>query len=277
MVIDGSILFLGPDQLAAPVELRVAGGRLVDAAGPEAWRLLDALERSGDRERMTNLAEVSIGLNPRSRPGGSALELEGIVGGAHVALGNNVAYGGSVDARAHIDCVILSATLALDGAADHPGGAAIDLGRLIDDILALARIPAPTFAEAARAAWLRERLAGAGGALHDDEAGNLIWTWGDADPALVVAAHLDTVFAAGTAARRPPRRRDPRRPRGGRQRGRRGGGGQRRRAARRPGAARPRAPSRSPWARRGSATCAARSPSARGGPRRASWRWRATA
>lgn len=115
VVIDGSILFLGPDQLAAPVELRVAGGRLVDAAGPEAWRLLDALERSGDRERMTNLAEVSIGLNPRSRPGGSALELEGIVGGAHVALGNNLAYGGTVDARAHIDCVILSATLALDG------------------------------------------------------------------------------------------------------------------------------------------------------------------
>ena len=115
VVVDGSILFLGPDQLAVPVELRVAGGRLVDATGPEAWRLLDALERSGDRERMTNVAEVSIGLNPRSRPGGSALELEGIVGGAHVALGNNLAYGGTVDARAHIDCVILSATLALDG------------------------------------------------------------------------------------------------------------------------------------------------------------------
>jgi leucyl aminopeptidase (aminopeptidase T) len=115
VVVDGSILFLGPDQLASPVELRVSAGRLVDASGPEAWRLLDALERSGDPERMTNVAEVSIGLNPRSRPGGSALELEGIVGGAHVALGNNVAYGGTVDARAHIDCVILSATLALDG------------------------------------------------------------------------------------------------------------------------------------------------------------------
>ena len=89
-------------------------GRLVDVAGAEAWRLTDALERSGD-ERMTNLAEVSIGLNPCSRPGGSALELEGIVGGAHVALGNNVAYGGSVDARSHIDCVLLGATLALDG------------------------------------------------------------------------------------------------------------------------------------------------------------------
>jgi leucyl aminopeptidase (aminopeptidase T) len=114
VVVDGSLLFLGPDQLASPVELRFAGGRLVDLAGSEAWRLEDALERSGD-ERMWNLAEVSIGLNPYSRPGGSALELEGIVGGAHVAVGNNVAYGGSIDARSHIDCALLKATLALDG------------------------------------------------------------------------------------------------------------------------------------------------------------------
>jgi leucyl aminopeptidase (aminopeptidase T) len=64
---------------------------------------------------MMNLAEVSIGLNPCSRPGGSALELEGIVGSAHVALGNNVAYGGAVAARSHIDCVLLGATLELDG------------------------------------------------------------------------------------------------------------------------------------------------------------------
>lgn len=114
VVVDGSLLFLGPDQLASPVTLRFAAGQLVEASGAEAWRLTDALERAGD-ERMQNLAEVSIGLNPYSRPGGSALELEGILGGAHVALGNNVAYGGSVDARSHIDCVLLAATLELDG------------------------------------------------------------------------------------------------------------------------------------------------------------------
>jgi leucyl aminopeptidase (aminopeptidase T) len=114
VVVDGSLLFLGPHQLASPVELLFESGRLSDVAGSEAWRLTDALERSGD-ERMLTLAEVSIGLNPYSRPGGSALELEGIVGGAHVAVGNNVAYGGSNDARSHIDCVLLSATLELDG------------------------------------------------------------------------------------------------------------------------------------------------------------------
>lgn len=119
VVVDGSVLFLGPDQLAAPIELTFADGLLTGASGPEAWRLLDAIEGSGD-PRMRNLAEVSIGLNPLSRPGGSALELEGIVGGAHVALGNNVPYGGGVAARAHIDCVLLEATLSLDGVALDP-------------------------------------------------------------------------------------------------------------------------------------------------------------
>jgi leucyl aminopeptidase (aminopeptidase T) len=114
VVIDGSLLFLGPDQLDSPVRLRFEAGQLVDIDGPHAWRLADAIERSGDA-RMRTLAEVSIGLNPYSRPGGSALELEGIVGGAHVAVGNNLPYGGSVAARSHIDCVALSAELHLDG------------------------------------------------------------------------------------------------------------------------------------------------------------------
>ncbi len=119
VVIDGSLLFLSGDQLPAPVTLRFREGGLVDAAGPDAFRLLDAIELSGD-PRMRNLAEVSIGLNPLSRPGGCALELEGIVGGAHVALGNNVPYGGTVDARSHIDCVMLAAELRLDGVALDP-------------------------------------------------------------------------------------------------------------------------------------------------------------
>jgi hypothetical protein len=119
VVVDGSLLFLGPDQLASPVALQFRDGRLVDVSGPEGWRLSDAIERSGD-DRMTVLAEVSIGLNPFSRAGGSPLELEGIVGGAHVAVGNNVPYGGSNDARSHIDCVLLRATLELDGQAVVP-------------------------------------------------------------------------------------------------------------------------------------------------------------
>jgi acetylornithine deacetylase/succinyl-diaminopimelate desuccinylase-like protein len=74
----------------------------------------------------------------------------------------------------------------------------VPAGRLIEDILALARVPAPTFAEEARIAWLERRLRDAPGRRTHDEAGNLLWTWGQGEPELVVAAHVDTVYPAGT-------------------------------------------------------------------------------
>ena len=70
--------------------------------------------------------------------------------------------------------------------------------RLIEDVLELARIPAPTFAEEDRIAWIERRLEGAPGERRRDAAGNLLWTWGDGRPVVLVAAHVDTVFPEGT-------------------------------------------------------------------------------
>jgi len=69
------------------------------------------------------------------------------------------------------------------------------------DTLAINAIPAPTFAEAARAADYAARMKKAG--LHDvhlDEAGNVLGTYRGAGkgPTIVLAAHLDTVYPAGT-------------------------------------------------------------------------------
>lgn len=69
---------------------------------------------------------------------------------------------------------------------------------LIDDLVALAQTPAPTFDEEGRLAWLAERLQGVPGSRDRDDAGNLIWSWGSGRPRVVVAAHVDTVFPAGT-------------------------------------------------------------------------------
>ena len=44
------------------------------------------------------------------------METESARGTAHVALGNSIAYGGRVNAVAHLDCVMRDATLELDGA-----------------------------------------------------------------------------------------------------------------------------------------------------------------
>ncbi len=69
---------------------------------------------------------------------------------------------------------------------------------LIDDLVALAQTPAPTFSEDPRLDWLAQRLQPVPGTRERDEAGNLIWSWGSGPPRLVLAAHVDTVFPAGT-------------------------------------------------------------------------------
>ncbi len=76
--------------------------------------------------------------------------------------------------------------------------------RTVEDIIRLTEIPAPPFGEGPRAAAYLEMLRAHG--LEDcgqDEAGNVMGTrrgFGNGD-VLVVAAHLDTVFPAGTDVR----------------------------------------------------------------------------
>ena len=69
---------------------------------------------------------------------------------------------------------------------------------LIEDLLELAQTPAPTFAEEPRMRWLSERLRSGPGRCERDEVGNTIWAWGAGRPRVVLAAHVDTVFAAET-------------------------------------------------------------------------------
>ncbi|MFN8217881.1 MAG: M20/M25/M40 family metallo-hydrolase [Solirubrobacterales bacterium] len=68
----------------------------------------------------------------------------------------------------------------------------------VEDLLAIAAIPAPTMAEEARAEWLAARLEGLPGRRRRDAVGNLIWEWGEGRPRVLLAAHLDTVFPAET-------------------------------------------------------------------------------
>jgi leucyl aminopeptidase (aminopeptidase T) len=92
----------------------MAPPELVAIEGAEAGRLEEMLGRCAD-ERMSNLAEVSMAFNPSGRVCGVAMETESSRGTAHIALGNSMAYGGTVDAVAHLDCVMREATLELDG------------------------------------------------------------------------------------------------------------------------------------------------------------------
>jgi len=114
VVVDADLLFMGEGPLPSPVALHFRDGGLVGVEGDEAGRLQDMLDRCSD-PRMANLAEASVAFNPNGRVCGVAMETESSRGTAHVALGNSIAYGGTVDAIAHLDCVMRDATLELDG------------------------------------------------------------------------------------------------------------------------------------------------------------------
>jgi leucyl aminopeptidase (aminopeptidase T) len=114
VVVDADLLFMGQGPLPSPVVIHVDDGAMVSVEGAEASRLEEMLARCDD-ERMANLAEVSMAFNPSGRVCGVAMETESALGTAHIALGNSIAYGGTVDAIAHLDCVMKDATLELDG------------------------------------------------------------------------------------------------------------------------------------------------------------------
>jgi acetylornithine deacetylase/succinyl-diaminopimelate desuccinylase-like protein len=64
----------------------------------------------------------------------------------------------------------------------------------LEDLLALARVPAPTFDEGERMAWLHDRLQDAPGRRRADAAGNVIWRFDNGRPRVLLLAHVDTVF-----------------------------------------------------------------------------------
>ncbi|HWE09237.1 MAG TPA: M20/M25/M40 family metallo-hydrolase [Solirubrobacteraceae bacterium] len=75
-----------------------------------------------------------------------------------------------------------------------------DLSRVLDEARRICAVPAPTFEEAARGNLVAALFAEAVAVVERDAAGNVVAVIGDGAPesAVVFAAHLDTVFAAGT-------------------------------------------------------------------------------
>ena len=96
-----------------PSELVLEDGRLVSASGPKGEELLSYLDPHGLAGR--NLAELGVGTNERAGLTGNVLEDEKILGTVHVAFGASAGIGGIVSVPIHLDCVVLDATLELDG------------------------------------------------------------------------------------------------------------------------------------------------------------------
>lgn len=108
IVVDGPIAHIGrPD---SPIELKVKGGRVVRILGnsPQGDELQEIIENV---ENASNIAEIGIGLNPMSRRNGDFEEEKKARGYVHIALGDNIFYGGDVHSPVHIDMVIYKPTV----------------------------------------------------------------------------------------------------------------------------------------------------------------------
>ena len=74
-----------------------------------------------------------------------------------------------------------------------------NVSAITEEQIRITEIPAPPFQESARAAYMKKLLSSAGLRVDGDATGNVIGEWAGSSPDIVMlTAHLDTVFPAGT-------------------------------------------------------------------------------
>lgn len=101
-------------RLAQPIVLTVEQGECAKIdGGVEARALAAHIEGV---KNATNIAELGIGLNPKSRLTGGITEVKKRLGTAHMALGDSAAgYGGKVTSDVHLDGMIMNVRIEVDG------------------------------------------------------------------------------------------------------------------------------------------------------------------
>ncbi|MGB5529214.1 MAG: aminopeptidase, partial [Ignavibacteriaceae bacterium] len=112
-VVDGSMAGLGLIK-NANIKIEVENGYATKISGGTAARKLKVmLDKVGKDAR--NIAEFGIGTNDSAKLSGVLLEDEKVMGTIHIAVGNNVSMGGSVNVPIHLDGVVKKPTVWMDG------------------------------------------------------------------------------------------------------------------------------------------------------------------
>ena len=111
-IVDGSMAGLGLIK-NVNISIKVKDGYATEIKGGVlAKKLARQLDAVGKEAR--NIAEFGIGTNDSAKLSGVLLEDEKVMGTVHIAVGNNVSMGGSVNVPIHLDGVIKKPTVYLD-------------------------------------------------------------------------------------------------------------------------------------------------------------------
>jgi leucyl aminopeptidase (aminopeptidase T) len=103
--------------LHEPIAIHVEGRRAIGFEGGREAKLLEAwLAAKGDENVYNCPAEWGLGTHRACIDSGNFLEHEKAYGSVHVALGDDMRFGGGHPAPIHIDGVLMGATLEVDGA-----------------------------------------------------------------------------------------------------------------------------------------------------------------
>jgi len=112
-IVDGSFASVGKIY-TEPIRITVENGFAVKIEGGEEAEKLDSILKPLGKNAY-NIAELGIGTNDSAIVTGEILEDEKVMGTVHIALGNNLSMGGTCNVGIHVDGVILSPTVKIDG------------------------------------------------------------------------------------------------------------------------------------------------------------------
>jgi len=115
LVVDASIPYIDIGILVEPIEMKVEKGFITEIGGGHQAETLRRDLAAKNDPNVYNVAELGVGLNPKSEMTGIMLDDEGVLGSAHIGIGTNITLGGNVKAAVHYDLVIWRPTIELDG------------------------------------------------------------------------------------------------------------------------------------------------------------------
>lgn len=103
-----------------PIKLKIEEGIIVEiSGGEEAEKLKNTLKwaagRSKHQKSVYRVGELGIGLNPKAKIVGSTLVDEKTLGTAHIGIGSNYWFGGSIYAITHLDQIFRNPEITIDG------------------------------------------------------------------------------------------------------------------------------------------------------------------